>query len=65
MYVYFRTGVIIDNGEPATIAAAIQEYFMPENAEMREKMIQNIKLEKERLSWSTFATKLEDFYRTL
>ena len=59
------TGVIIDNGEPATIAAAIQEYFLPENAEMREKMIQNIKLEKERLSWSTFATKLEDFYRTL
>ena len=59
------TGVIIDTGEPATIAAAIQEYFMPENAEMREKMIQNIKLEKERLSWSTFAPKLEDFYRTL
>ena len=59
------TGVIIDNGEPATIAAAIQEYFLPENAGMREKMIQNIKLEKERLSWSTFATKLEDFYRTL
>ena len=59
------TGVIIDNGEPSTIAAAIKEYFLPENEGMREEMIRNIKLEKERLSWSTFATKLEDFYRTL
>ena len=59
------TGVIIDNGEPATIARAIVDYFSPENAGMREKMVFNIRREKERLSWGTFCNKLEDFYKTL
>ena len=59
------TGVIIDNGEPATIARAIVDYFSPENAGMREEMVLNIRREKERLSWGTFCNKLEDFYKTL
>jgi glycosyltransferase involved in cell wall biosynthesis len=59
------TGVIIEDGEPQTIAKAITDYFAEENAGKREEMISNIRLEKERLSWSTFCSKLEDFYRTL
>ena len=59
------TGVIIDNGDPSTIASAIENYFSEANAGKREEMIKNIKLEKQRLSWSTFASKLEDFYNTL
>lgn len=59
------TGVIMENGEPATIARAIEDYFAPENAGMRGEMIINIRKEKERLSWGTFCSKLEDFYKTL
>ena len=59
------TGVIMENGEPATIARAIEDYFAPENAGMREEMVLNIRREKERLSWGTFCNKLEDFYKTL
>ncbi len=59
------TGVIMENGEPATIARAIEDYFAPENAGMRGEMILNIRKEKERLSWGTFCSKLEDFYKTL
>ncbi|MBQ2912981.1 MAG: glycosyltransferase [Bacteroidales bacterium] len=59
------TGVIMENGEPATIARAIEDYFAPENAGMRGEMIHNIRKEKERLSWGTFCSKLEDFYKTL
>jgi len=59
------TGVIMENGQPATIARAIEDYFAPENAGMRGEMILNIRKEKERLSWGTFCSKLEDFYKTL
>lgn len=59
------TGVIMENGEPATIARAIEDYFASENAGMRGEMILNIRKEKERLSWGTFCSKLEDFYKTL
>lgn len=59
------TGVIIDNGEPATIAQAIEDYFSPANYRRREEMIENIRKEKQRLSWGTFCNKLEDFYKTL
>ena len=59
------TGVIMENGEAATIARAIEDYFAPENAGMRGEMILNIRKEKERLSWGTFCSKLEDFYKTL
>ena len=59
------TGVIIEAGAPETIARAINEYFLPENEGMRKEMVENIRLEKERLSWSTFASKLEEFHNTL
>lgn len=59
------TGVIMEDGEPATIARAIEDYFAPESTGMREEMVLNIRKEKERLSWGTFCNKLEDFYKTL
>lgn len=59
------TGVIIDNGAPQTIANAIIDYFNPDNSLHREEMIGNIKKEKQRLSWSTFCQKLEEFYKTI
>lgn len=59
------TGIIIGDGEPATIAHAIEDYFNPANSHRREEMVLNIRKEKQRLSWSTFAGKLEDFYKTL
>lgn len=59
------TGVIIDNGAPQTIADAIVDYFAPDNSGKRGDMIGNIKKEKQRLSWSTFCEKLEEFYKTL
>lgn len=59
------TGVIINDGAPQTIANAITDYFSPDNSQNREEMVENIKKEKQRLSWSTFCTKLEEFYKTL
>ncbi len=59
------TGTIIPDGNPETIAKAIEDYFSPENSAGREEMVRCIKMEKERLSWGTFCNKLEDFYHTL
>ena len=41
------------------IRAEILKYFA--DPEIREKCIANIRLEKERLSWKSFAAKLTDF----
>lgn len=59
------TGKIIEDGKPSTIAAAIENFFAGENSRAREEMVENIRSEKRRLSWSTFCNKLEDFYTTL
>lgn len=60
------TGTIIPpDGNPETIARAIKEHFEESNASARDAMIQNIRKEKQRLSWGTFCSKLEDFYNSL
>ena len=59
------TGIILKDGNPSTIAQGIVEYFSTENAGAREEMVQNIKKEKQRLSWRTFCNNLIDFYNTL
>ena len=57
------TGLIADKIEPSAIASRIREYFSDEN--VREKLVENIRKEKQRLSWSTFACKLLDFAETV
>lgn len=59
------TGMILRDGNPETIAGAIREYFSPASSGMREAMVENIRKEKQRLSWSTFCKNLTDFYNTL
>ncbi len=59
------TGVIMEDGNPQTIANALEDYFKEENVAQRENMIKCIKAEKERLSWKNFVQKLESFYHTL
>lgn len=59
------TGMILRDGNPATIADAIREYFSPYSSAMRGEMVENIRKEKQRLSWGTFCKNLTDFYNTL
>lgn len=59
------TGIILNDGSPETIAAAIDEYFSAAGVQKRVEMVQNIKKEKQRLSWETFCNNLTDFYNTL
>ena len=53
------TGLVADEGTPECISKEIIRYFS--DPAIRENCISNIRLEKERLSWKTFATKLEEF----
>ena len=53
------TGLVASEGTPEMIRAEILKYFA--DPEIREKCIANIRLEKERLSWKSFAAKLTDF----
>ncbi len=53
------TGLVAENGNPETIAAEIKKYFS--DPSIQEECIENIRLEKERLSWKTFAVKLTEF----
>lgn len=55
------TGVIVDKPEPELVRNAIKEYFSIDKRGAREEMINKIKREKERLSWSNFCKNLEDF----
>ena len=55
------TGIVAQEGTPECISQEILRYF--ENPEIKENCISNIRLEKERLSWNTFATRLEEFIR--
>ena len=57
------TGIVAPDGKPETIANEIIRYF---NApEQKHGFIENIRLEKERLSWKTFANGLIEFTNTL
>lgn len=53
------TGVVAKEGTPEAIRDEIIRYFG--NPDIKKGCIENIRLEKERLSWKTFALKLTDF----
>ena len=57
------TGIVAADGEPETIATEITRYF--NTPELREEFIENIRLEKERLSWKRFASGLLEFAEEL
>ena len=57
------TGIVAADGCPDTIAAEIIRYFcLPE---LKDKFIENIRLEKDRLSWKKFSEGLLKFTETL
>jgi glycosyltransferase involved in cell wall biosynthesis len=53
------TGLVASEGTPEAIHAEILKYF--NDPEIRQMCIENIRSEKERLSWKTFARKLTEF----
>lgn len=53
------TGIVASEGSPDEIRKEIERYFA--DPAVREACIANIRLEKERLSWSNFATRLCEF----
>ena len=53
------TGLVADKADEESILAEIRKYFGDEN--LRTLCTGAIKVEKERLSWSSFGTKLLDF----
>jgi glycosyltransferase involved in cell wall biosynthesis len=57
------TGLVAPEGTPECICQEIQRYFS--DPEIGRECIANIRLEKERLSWKTFAVKLEEFISKL
>ena len=57
------TGIVAPDGKPETIANEIIRYF--NDPEQKHGFIENIRLEKERLSWKTFANGLIEFTNTL
>ena len=57
------TGIVAADGRPETIAAEIERYF--NTPELRDGFIENIRLEKERLSWKRFASGLLEFAEEL
>lgn len=57
------TGLVSPEGTPEAICKEILRYFS--NPEIRSSCIKNIRLEKERLSWTAFAARLTDFIETL
>ena len=57
------TGIVASKGDPETIAAEIIRYFS--SPELKDEFIENIRLEKERLSWKRFAAGLLEFAEEL
>ena len=53
------TGLVADEGTPEAIRKEIIRYFA--DPQIKENCIKNIREEKNRLSWNTFARKLTDF----
>lgn len=53
------TGIVASEGTPECICKEILRYFSA--PDIRKNCIANIRLEKERLSWKTFAERLEEF----
>lgn len=62
------TGLLVNAPEERAVRKAIEQYFNPDPSRTpltREQMVENIKKEKERLSWSNFCNKLEAFWQEL
>ena len=57
------TGIVSDEGTPEAICKEILRYFS--DPAIKKDCISNIRLEKERLSWKTFAERLTEFADTL
>ena len=57
------TGLVASDGTPQTISKEIERYFA--DPRIAQECIRNIRMEKERLSWSGFAEKLTEFIRQL
>jgi glycosyltransferase involved in cell wall biosynthesis len=57
------TGIVAKDGRPETIAEEIQRYFS--DPSIKADFIKNIRLEKERLSWKSFAAGLVEFAKEL
>jgi glycosyltransferase involved in cell wall biosynthesis len=57
------TGIVAADGKPETIAEEIIRYFS--TPELKDEFIENIRLEKERLSWKRFAAGLLEFAEEL
>jgi glycosyltransferase involved in cell wall biosynthesis len=57
------TGIVAKDGRPETIADEIQKYFSDPSLET--EFIKNIQLEKDRLSWKSFAAGLVEFAKEL
>jgi glycosyltransferase involved in cell wall biosynthesis len=53
------TGIVAEECTPECILKEIQRFFS--DTSLQEECIRNMRLEKERLSWNTFALRLEDF----
>jgi len=53
------TGIVAPEGTPECISSEIQRYFS--DPSIRLDCIAAIRTEKERLSWKTFAERLEEF----
>ena len=53
------TGLVSPDGSPEAVCKEILRYFS--DPAIKNRCIRNIRSEKERLSWSTFALKLEEF----
>jgi glycosyltransferase involved in cell wall biosynthesis len=57
------TGIVSQEGTPEAICKEILRYFS--DSRIAARCIENIRLEKERLSWKTFAHKLTGFIEGL
>ena len=57
------TGIVSKECTPEAICKEILRYFS--DPKIKERCIENIRLEKERLSWKTFARRLTEFIGTL
>lgn len=58
-----NTGLVVPPNDPKAIAEAISRYF--ECPALREQLVQGIRQEKQRLSWSQFCDRLIELYHTL
>ncbi len=57
------TGLLARNPDPESVAATIEEFFGSD--ELRQRLVSNIKAEKQKLSWETFCGKLLAFQNNL